>query len=113
MKCPVCNKPMTINCVDESSNHKNGKRYVRTYYVCSEDDVWITAELPKPQAPPAKIIYTNWRGETDERHIIPLRVWFGHTEWHKADQWLLTALDIDKNAERDFALQDIQKWLHD
>lgn len=58
-----------------------------------------------------KIIYTNWRGETAERTITPISIWFGHTEWHKEDQWLLKAIDTEKDAERDFALKDIKEWL--
>lgn len=57
-----------------------------------------------------KIIYTNWRGETAERTIEPIKVWFGNTEWHKENQWLLRAVDLEKKAERDFALKDIKKW---
>lgn len=52
------------------------------------------------------LTYTNWRGETNERAIKPLRIWFGSTEWHPEPQWLLTAIDKDKDAERDFALKD-------
>lgn len=59
----------------------------------------------------AKIIYTNWKNETSERHIIPIEIWFGSTEWHKEVQWLLKAMDVDKNEERDFALKDIKEWL--
>ncbi|WP_019170724.1 WYL domain-containing protein [Pseudaminobacter salicylatoxidans] len=55
---------------------------------------------------PVKLIYTNWRGETAERTITPLRVFFGSTEWHPEPQWLLRAFDHDKQAERDFALKD-------
>jgi predicted DNA-binding transcriptional regulator YafY len=58
-----------------------------------------------------KILYTNWRGETAERLILPVRLWFGTTEWHKHEQWLLRAVDIEKDAERDFALKDIHKFL--
>lgn len=58
-----------------------------------------------------KIIYTNWRGETAERHIKPIRIWFGSTEWHKEEQWLLRAIDLDKKVERDFALKDVKEWL--
>lgn len=57
-----------------------------------------------------KIIYTNYRDETAERVIEPISIWFGSTEWHKEEQWLLKAIDIEKNAERDFALKDIKKW---
>lgn len=55
---------------------------------------------------PVRLIYTNWRGETSERIIKPMYVWFGSTEWHPEPQWLLTAFDLEKNADRDFALKD-------
>lgn len=58
-----------------------------------------------------RVLYKNWRGETAERLIRPIKIWFGSTEWHPEKQWLLTALDIDKQVERDFALTDIIKWL--
>lgn len=54
------------------------------------------------------IAYTNWRGETSERIIIPIEVWFGKTEWHPEEQWFLKAHDVRKDAERDFALRDIK-----
>jgi len=56
------------------------------------------------------VTYTNWRGETAQRSIIPRKLWFGKTEWHPKEQWLLTAFDIEKQAERDFACQDIREW---
>jgi predicted DNA-binding transcriptional regulator YafY len=62
------------------------------------------------KAKTVSIKYTNWRGETSIRSIVPLKIWFGSTEWHKDNQWLLKAFDIDKDAERDFTLSDIQNW---
>ncbi len=56
------------------------------------------------------ILYTNWKGETAERHVVPIELWFGSTEWHKEEQWLLRAKDLDKGAIRDFALKDVLKW---
>lgn len=55
---------------------------------------------------PVALTYTNWRGETSVRSIIPRGVWFGSTEWHPEPQWLLRAWDTEKDAERDFALKD-------
>ncbi|WP_192799394.1 hypothetical protein [Brucella anthropi] len=55
---------------------------------------------------PARITYTNYRGETAERTITPKRAWYGISEWHPDPQWFLTAFDHDKNADRDFALID-------
>ncbi|MEW6621009.1 MAG: hypothetical protein AB1422_17040 [bacterium] len=56
------------------------------------------------------ILYTNYRGETAIRKIIPNKIWFGKTDWHPENQWLLDAFDIDKNAERSFALKNIKSW---
>jgi len=56
------------------------------------------------------IVYTNYRGETGERKIIPKKIWFGSTEWHPEEQWLLDAHDVEKDADRSFAMKDIQKW---
>jgi len=87
------------------------KIYDRTIYACEEDELWLTTEKPTKTPNGAKVIYKNWRGETAERHILPIRIWFGQTEWHPNDQWFLTALDLDKKVERDFALKDIEQWL--
>lgn len=58
-----------------------------------------------------KIVYTNYRGETAIRQIIPKRIWFGSTDWHPEPQWLLDAYDMDKEAERTFAVLDIKSWI--
>lgn len=55
---------------------------------------------------PVTLIYTNYRGEMSERTITPQRVWYGSTEWHPEPQWLITAFDHEKQANRDFALKD-------
>ena len=57
-----------------------------------------------------KIVYTNYKGVTATRSIVPIELLFGHNEWHTQDQWLMIALDIEKNAERTFALKDISSW---
>jgi len=57
-----------------------------------------------------KILYTNYRNETAVRSIIPIKIWFGKTDWHPKEQWLLDAYDIEKQANRSFALIDVQKW---
>lgn|SRR3990167_9778836 len=54
-----------------------------------------------------RIVYKNWRGETREREIIPQSIWFGSTKWHPDEQWLLKAIDVEKNEERDFQLVNI------
>jgi hypothetical protein len=61
---------------------------------------------PAAEGDAVTLTYTNWRGETAVRSIIPRGVWYGSTEWHPEPQWLLRALDVEKQAERDFALKD-------
>ena len=57
-----------------------------------------------------KIIYTNYRGETFLRTIIPKEIVFESNEFHKEEQWILVAFDIDKQAERRFAIKYIKSW---
>lgn len=64
-------------------------------------------EMPKKEF---SILYTNHRGETATRRIVPERVWFGSTRWHPEPQWLLDAKDIDRRDRRSFALRDILSW---
>lgn len=54
--------------------------------------------------------YTNWKGITSLRRIVPLHIFFGCNEWHDGEQWLLQAFDVDKGVERTFALKDIHSW---
>jgi predicted DNA-binding transcriptional regulator YafY len=54
-----------------------------------------------------KIFYKNWKNVTSERNIIPVKIWFGETEFHKEEQWFMEAFDLDKNEIRNFALKDI------
>lgn len=56
------------------------------------------------------LVYTNWKGETKERHVIPERVYWGHTEWHKEDQFLMECFDLNKQAKRTYALNCVKKW---
>ena len=56
------------------------------------------------------IKYTNHRGETQDRNIRPQNIEYGVSQWHRKPQWILHAWDIDKNAQRSFAMVDIQQW---
>ncbi len=58
-----------------------------------------------------RVRYTNWRGETADRSIVPIEIYWGKTEWHKEDQWLLKVWDLDRAAYRAYALKDIKAWL--
>ena len=51
-----------------------------------------------------EFIYQNHQGEIAWRHVIPLTMWYGSTQWHPEPQWLLKARDLDRDAERDFAV---------
>ena len=66
------------------------------------------ASNERPDAPAHIVEYTNYRGETARRIIIPIRMWWGSTEWHPQEQWMLTAWDVEKEARRDFAWQDMK-----
>lgn len=61
-------------------------------------------------SPPATMEYRNHQGEVRKRRIVPTLVWHGTTEWHPEAQWLLRAYDLDKNAQRDFAMREIREW---
>lgn len=57
-----------------------------------------------------RVRYTNWRGQTSVRNIEPIKIFWGNNEFHPESQWLLKCFDVDKNAERTFAMQDIHSW---
>ena len=56
------------------------------------------------------IVYTNWKGKTAIRRITPLNFYHGSTEYHPKPQWLVDAWDLEKKANRTFALKDIHVW---
>lgn len=53
--------------------------------------------------------YKNWKGQVSERRIDlhSIKIYFGEVEWHKGEQWLMEAIDLDKNDYRTFAIRDI------
>lgn len=50
--------------------------------------------------------YKNWRGEVSKRRARIIRLEFKATEQHPEPCWILVAFCVDKNAERDFKLED-------
>jgi predicted DNA-binding transcriptional regulator YafY len=58
----------------------------------------------------AIIDYTNWKGERSERRVLPLYLGFNNNEWHPETQWLLYAVDQEKEKIRTFALANIHSW---
>lgn len=65
---------------------------------------------PDPEEYTVRFTYKNWRGETSERRVIPIGMGFGKTEWHPVPQWSMIAYDLDREAIRYFAPQDISNW---
>lgn len=53
-----------------------------------------------------QVVYRNYRGEVATRDISPEYVWYGVTDWHPKEGYLLHAYDHEKQAYRDFALAD-------
>lgn len=60
-----------------------------------------------------KFKYKNWEGKMAVRTVVPKKIWYGATEWHPEEGWLLKAQDLDKDAERDFAVMDIIEFIGD
>lgn len=58
----------------------------------------------------AVIDYTNHRGERAARVIQPHYISHQATEHHPAPQWIVRALDLGKDAFRDFALAGVHGW---
>lgn len=66
----------------------------------------LVEPAPLPQIA-ARFMYTNYKGEREEREVYPLGLFYGSTPYHRETQWFMRAFDISRNAERDFALKDI------
>ncbi|CAN5193309.1 hypothetical protein BH09DEP1_BH09DEP1_4960 [soil metagenome] len=60
---------------------------------------------------PIKVEYTNYRGEKGIRTIVPISFYVGTTEYHPQEQWLVKLWDVDRQAERIYALKEITRWL--
>jgi hypothetical protein len=54
--------------------------------------------------------YENHAGKTELRWVLPLRVFWGHTEYYPEDQWLLEAFDLRRKAVRTFAMYKVPCW---
>ena len=64
-------------------------------------------------ADPSKLVwidYTNYRGERRWRSIMPLGVHFQNSEYHPDTQWVIEAIDMERNQLREFAMKDIHEW---
>lgn len=70
------------------------------------------AGLPERKKEDVVLLYRNWEGKVRGRLVRPKRMFFGSNEWHKEPQWLLEALDLEKNETRFFAMSGIITWQH-
>lgn len=52
--------------------------------------------------------YINYRGEASRRTARMINIKYGNTPYHPEDQFIFTAFDIEKNANRDFAMRDMR-----
>ncbi len=95
---------LSIEFKANEANYEKMKEELR--YIFSEENCFIVAPINKNVI----IDYTNWRGERGLRRILPIEVFFGINEFHPGEQWLLKAIDLDKNVERVFAMKDIHSW---
>lgn len=51
--------------------------------------------------------YVNWKGNKGHRRVQIMGFYYGKTEFHSERQLLMKAWDVDKKAERDFAIKDM------
>ena len=53
--------------------------------------------------------YKNWKDEIAKRRIDThsIKIYYGEVEWHKGEQWLIKAYDVQKQDFRTFAIKDI------
>lgn len=69
----------------------------------------MPAELDWPiTGPIISFDYVNYRGEASVRWVSVRRIRYGSSEWHKKDQWLLGAVDVEKDEYREFAMKDMR-----
>jgi hypothetical protein len=105
--CAFCGKPCS-SLAGDPSQWPLGFAHPDGTGVCKWHHVGCVVERLFPaqgavDTPALVAAYTNWRGETELRRIVPLSVRYGSSEWHPKPQWLLRAKDVDKGEEREFA----------
>lgn len=81
-----------------------------------------SAEMRQPmQSDPVVVLYTNWRGVTAVRRLVPasaIPFWWGESSYHKEpdgkplEQWFFRAIDADREEDgaRDYALSGVKAW---
>lgn len=54
-----------------------------------------------------KFDYVNWKGEKSERFAMVSCIYYGSTDYHAYQQWLVKCYDLNKKDWRTFALKDM------
>ena len=54
--------------------------------------------------------YVNFKGKDGYMNLKPLEVVYAGTEWNSNEQWLLRALNTDRNIIKDYPLKDVLWW---
>jgi hypothetical protein len=67
-----------------------------------EDIAGMSDEHPKV----IHFLYTNYKGHRSVRRALLHGLSFRKTPYHPTPQWILSGFDLDKQADRDYALAD-------
>jgi predicted DNA-binding transcriptional regulator YafY len=96
--------------IDVPLGHDTTQRQLGNTLHAAEEELRAAVVAYRTPMTSISFVYTNWKGETRLRQVVPQRIWFGSTEYHQEPQWLLQGLDVQKDEVRDFALKDIREW---
>lgn len=98
----------TVNCKSPFEiSHSDGS-------TATGQAAWLVFDECKKQfknESPLVFEYKNWKGEVGIRKVVPIEIFFGNTDFHESNQWLMVAFDIEKKEERTFAMKDIIKFI--
>ena len=77
--------------------------YITNYEYETGFKNWVATSLN------IKDLVDNWKDEIAVRSVYgdSIKIYYGNVEWHDGDQWIMEAIDLDKNAVRHFAMRDI------
>lgn len=56
--------------------------------------------------------YVNWRGVSGHRKAEVMSTFYGSTEHHPEEQWLLKGYDMNKDAVRIFGMRDMSNVIY-
>ena len=116
--CNVCGKLYKQQCEQfgnldgmSGSCHYCKEESIELFKACWDREYSKVETKSTKYTPTLQFEYKNWQGKISIRKVIPYKIWFGNTNFHKDEQYLLHVYDIDKCAERNFALKDVIKFM--